>query len=240
MWITKFLTSSIGQKVIMSLTGLFLIIFLLVHLVGNLQLFLDDRGEAFNVYAHFMTTNPIIQATSIGLYATFLLHAIQGIVLAWNNRKARGAQKYAVKQTRGSWSFPWISSNMALLGSILFVFLCIHMGDFWWSTKRGLLENVAYGDDAVMTGDLYRKVYASFKIWWVVLIYEIGMVALALHLLHGFASAFQTLGLNHPKWMPLIKAVGIVYSILIPLGFAIIPLYIFFGVDIPEYAYLFE
>ena len=238
MWITKFLTSSIGQKVIMSLTGLFLIIFLVVHLVGNLQLITNDMGESFNVYARFMTTNPIIKFTSYGLYAFILLHSIQGMVLAWNNRKARGAQKYAVKKTRGSWQFPWISSNMALLGSLIFVFLCIHMGDFWWSMKRGVLENVMYND--VPTADLYRKVYASFKQEWIVGVYLVGMVVLSLHLLHGFQSSFQTLGLNHPKWMPLIKAVGVVYSILVPLGFAAIPLYIYFGVDIPEYAGLLE
>ena len=96
-WLTNFLTSSIGQKVVMSFTGLFLVTFLAAHLSGNLLLFIDDGGEGFNTYAYFMTTNPLVKALSIGLYAGFALHAWQGLALWLKNKKARGSSSYAVK-----------------------------------------------------------------------------------------------------------------------------------------------
>ncbi len=119
-WFTQFLTSSIGQKLVMALTGLFRVLFLVIHLAGNLQLLYEDNGEAFNIYAKFMTTNPLISTISWGLYASILLHAIQGLMLAYKNRKARGAVRYAVKTSK---NIGFASSNMALLGSLFFVFL---------------------------------------------------------------------------------------------------------------------
>lgn len=225
-WLLKFLRSSVGQKLIMGLTGLFLVLFLVVHLIGNLQLLYPDQGEAFNVYAKFMTTNPLIKFTSYGLYFFILLHAVQGIILAAYNRKARGADKYAVKATRTTGTNAFAASNMALLGILIFAFLSIHMGDFWWAMKQDQLDMVVYDGEAYQ--NLYTKVLASFKVWWIVLIYLIGQLALGFHLLHGFQSAFQTLGLNHRKYSGAIKTVGYAYSILIPLAFAIIPVVFFF------------
>lgn len=226
-WFTKFLTSSIGQKLVMSLTGLFLISFLIVHLVGNLQLMAGDGGEAFNIYAKFMTTNPVIKTLSYGLYAGILLHAIQGILLWAKNRKATGT-KYAVTATRGAKGVSsGAAKRMAVLGTFVLAFLFIHMGDFWWAMKRGEVPIVSYA--GVDHQDLYTKVYASFKQLWVVIAYLVGMIALAFHLRHGFWSAFQTLGLNHPKYTPLIKAVGLGISIIIPIAFAAIPLYMYFA-----------
>src|SRR4030095_2392173 len=126
-WITRFLTSSIGQKLIMSLTGIFLILFLIVHLVGNLQLLADDGGESFNIYAAFMSENPFIRVISIGFYAFIFLHSIQGIALALTNKKAKGSN-YAKGKPEGA---SWAAKNMALLGILVFAFLCLHMGDFW-------------------------------------------------------------------------------------------------------------
>ena len=234
-WFIRLLTSSIGQKIVMSLTGLFLMVFLIVHLAGNLQLLSLDLGESFNSYAVFMTTNPIIKTVSYGLYAMILLHAIQGIALWIANRKAAGAVRYAKKASRTAWGPSWISSNMAWFGILIFAFLLLHMGDFWWAMKMDLLETARYtnmGAAEMEVNDLYRKVYESFKQEWIVLAYLVGLFALAAHLWHGFASAFQTLGLNHPKYMPLIKAVGVLYATLIPLAYAAIPLYIYFFVDI--------
>lgn len=225
-WVLKFLRSSLGQKLIMGLTGLFLILFLVIHLIGNLQLLYTDQGEAFNVYAKFMTTNPLIKFTSYGLYFFILLHAVQGIVLAAYNRAARGADKYAVKVTRTTGTNAFAANNMALLGILIFAFLCIHMGDFWWAMKRDQLALAVYDGEAYQ--DLYAKVAASFSQWWIVLIYLVGQLALGFHLLHGFQSAFQTLGLNHRKYSGAIQSVGYAYSILIPLGFAIIPVVFFF------------
>jgi len=220
-WLTELLTSSIGKKLVMSLTGLFLIVFLLVHLIGNLQLLIPDGGKTFNVYAKFMTTNPLIKFISFGLYAGILLHAIQGLLIAFSNSKAKGS-KYAVSTYENG---SWMSKNMALLGTLILFFLCVHMGDFWYKTKfTDQLPMVAY--DGVEMKDLYSRVYAAFTQTWIVIVYLIGLVALALHLLHGFQSAFTTLGIRHNKYTPLIKLLGIGYSIGIPLLYAVIPLWV--------------
>ncbi len=207
----------------MSLTGLFLISFLAIHLLGNIQLLFNDGGESFNVYAHFMTSNPLIKFVSIGLYAGILLHAIQGIFIAIQNKKAKG-RKYEVSTLKNG---NWASKNMALLGILIFAFLCIHMGDFWWKMKfTDSVEMITYDGYDYAVKDLYSKVYYSFSQMWIVIVYLIGLLALAMHLYHGFQSAFTTLGLVHKKYTPIIKAMGIAYSILIPIGFAIIPLYV--------------
>ncbi|HKK89070.1 MAG TPA: succinate dehydrogenase cytochrome b subunit [Saprospiraceae bacterium] len=221
-WILTFFKSSIGQKLIMSLTGLFLILFLIVHLGGNLQLLKDDGGEAFNIYAYYMTHNPLIKTVSYGLYFFIVLHAIQGIVLWRYNVQARGKQKYAVKS--GS-TTSWASRNMGMLGSLILIFIFIHMGDFWFAMKTDQLPMVSYESMDVKVADLYYKVNLSFQQLWIVIFYVIAMIGLAYHLSHGFESAFQSLGINHNKYTPIIKGVGKIYSIVVPLGFAIIPLY---------------
>ena len=223
-WLITFLRSSIGRKLVMSLTGLFLITFLLVHLIGNLQLLYNDGGEAFNIYAYFMTHNPLIKTVSYGLYFFILLHAVQGILLAVQNKSAKGS-KYAVsKETPGSWA----SKNMALLGILILAFIFLHMGDFWLKMKMGQLDMVEYEGYDYAVKDLYARVNMAFAELWIVVCYLIGLAALAFHLIHGFGSAFQTLGLRHKKYTPLIHGVGVAYSILIPIGFAIIPLYVYF------------
>jgi len=224
-WIADFLTSSLGKKLIMSLTGLFLIIFLVVHLGGNLQLLLNDNGEAFNTYAYLMTNNGLIKFLSYGLYALILLHIIQGILIALQNRGARSS-RYAVTNRKSN---SFTSRNMALLGLLVFFFLAVHMGDFWYKMKfTDDLPMVAYAGFGVEVKDLYARVNAAFGEWWIVVIYLLGLLALALHLWHGFQSAFHTLGLNHKKYSPLIRAIGRLYSVLIPIGFAVIPIYFFF------------
>lgn len=226
-WVGKFLTSSIGQKVIMSLTGLFLITFLLVHLVGNLQLLWADGGQAFNEYAFFMTNNPLIKFVSFGLYAFILIHAFQGIVLWIRNKKARGATRYAVKNDRlakGAKS----SVYMGSLGAVILAFIILHMIQFWYQMK--FTDNVlpvTYTDSGLTVKNLYALVAGAYTELWVVIAYVVSMVFIAFHLFHGFESAFQTLGLNHPKYNPLIRTVGRAYSVLVPLGFAIIPVYFY-------------
>lgn len=228
-WFSRFITSSIGKKVIMSLTGLFLIIFLLVHLVGNLQLLAGDGGQAFNEYAYFMTNNPVIKATSYGLYFFILLHAIQGIVLWRTNKSARGDAGYAVKVNRTAGDTSRISSvNMGALGTVILIFILIHMYQFWAQMKiMDTVSPVTYAGADHPVKDLYTLVMSTFENIGFVAFYVVSMGFIAFHLWHGFQSAFQTLGLNHRKYTPLIKAVGKIYSILIPLGFAAIPLYMF-------------
>ena len=209
----------------MSLTGLFLILFLIVHLVGNLQLLADDGGKSFNIYARFMSHNPFIKVISIGLYAFILLHTIQGLILWSANRKAKG-MTYKGGRVAGA---TWASKNMAMLGVLIFAFLCIHMGDFWVKMRfTDQLAMVTYPGQTEAVQDIYSRVNIAFQQIWIVAIYVIGMIALGIHLAHGFQSAFQTLGANHRKYTPAIKAIGWIYSILIPVGFAIIPLYHYF------------
>ncbi|MCI5082805.1 MAG: succinate dehydrogenase cytochrome b subunit [Saprospiraceae bacterium] len=213
-WLTKVLTSSIGNKLLMSFTGLFLSLFLVVHLAGNLQLLIDDQGHNFNEYAEVMESNLLIKTVAYLLYFSILLHAYKGIAIWAKNRKARGNKRYAVKASGGS---TWTSRNMALLGSILFIFIGIHMSQFWYQFKFDHDPNLTY----------FEIVQLGFQEWWIVAFYVAAQAALAYHLLHGFQSAFQTLGLRIGKYESVIRGIGVVFSIAIPLLFAIIPVFMF-------------
>ena len=223
-WLTKFLSSSLGQKFVMAGTGIFLMLFLVVHLIGNLQLLKDDGGEAFNTYAFFMTHNPIIKIVSYSLYAFILLHTVQGLSLWRRNLAARGAVRYAVEHSRAS---ERSSRNMAWLGIVIFVFLVLHLWQFWLQMKMGVLPavDVAAYDHPVQ--NLYLPVKEAFANVGYVVFYVVCMAVVGFHLWHGFWSSFQTLGLDHRKWTPLIKTVGYVYAIGVPIGFAIIPIVMF-------------
>lgn len=224
-WFSKFLSSSIGQKVIMSLTGIFLMLFLVVHLIGNLQLLKDDGGEAFNTYAFFMTHNLLIKIISYSLYGFILWHAVQGMRLWLNNRSARGNVRYAVNHTRGS---ERSARNMAWFGIIIFVFIILHMYQFWLQMKMGVLPPVDVAAYDHPVANLYTPVKDAFRNGGYVLFYVISMVIIGLHLWHGFWSSFQTMGINHPRYNGLIKTVGYIYSIGVPAGFALIPLWMYF------------
>lgn len=221
-WLTNYLTSSIGRKLTMSLTGLFMILFLVVHLLGNFQLLKDDGGEAFNKYTYFMTHFPLIKMISYGLYLFIILHTIQGLMLAAANRAAKG-QGYAVK-TRPP-GVTWASNNMALLGTLILAFLIIHMAQFWGQMHFGDVATKSYTGfaEGEPIKDLYSLVADAFKNPIVIAIYVVGQAVLAFHLWHGFQSAFQTLGVNHPKYTPFIKGFGKAFAIVVPFGFAAIP-----------------
>ncbi len=258
----SFLESSIGRKVLMSLTGLFLCLFLVVHVSGNLQLFKDDEGLAFNQYSVFMTTFPPIKIISYILYICVVLHVISGFRLAFKNQKARPVEYKARKDPRSS---SWASKNMAILGTLVLIFLVTHMANFWYHYKFGempwkeyrvdvttgkVLETAileAYqggthsphefvGSDAagipvkiVVLKDLYEVVKQAFRQTWLVALYVLGMIALAYHLVHGFQSGFQTLGLRHPIYTPVIKGIGVwIFGIIIPILFAAMPVYFYF------------
>jgi succinate dehydrogenase / fumarate reductase cytochrome b subunit len=227
-WFGKFLTSSIGQKVIMSLTGLFLIIFLIVHLVGNLQLLLDDGGQSFNVYAKFMTGNPVIKTVSYSLYAFIIIHAIQGLVLWSKNRTARGGEKYAVHKVRGTTTNAKLASRMGWIGTIILIFILIHMYQFWLQMKLGALPMVEYDGESM--SDLYGIVSETYQNLGFVIFYVVCMYFVGAHLWHGFQSAFQTLGINHKKYSPFIQGLGKVYSVVVGLGYAMIPIFFYLGI----------
>jgi len=220
-WLFNALTSTIGRKVLIALTGIFLILFLVIHLAGNLQLLKADNGESFNKYAEFMGHNPLIQTISIVNFILILTHIIVSVLLTQRNRKARPVS-YAYVDNSSSWS----SRNMGILGTIILLFLVFHLQAFYYPAKTGRLDVISY--DGVEVEDMYRATQVAFAQWWIVLLYVVSMAGLAFHLAHGFQSAFRTLGLSHPKYMPFVKKLGLLFSIVVPAAYALIPLYMFF------------
>ena len=220
-WFTNFFSSTIGRKLVMSLTGLFLILFLVVHLIGNLQLLKSDDGQSFNIYAEFMTSNPLIVVISYVNYTFILMHVIWAIVLTRGNRKARGPEGYALNRN----SSHWTSRNMGILGTFILIFLVIHLRSFWYEMHWGGIPTATY--DGAQYKNLYAVVDNAYADIWFVLLYVVSMALLAFHLFHGFGSAFQTLGLNHVKYNPVIKVVGVAFAIVVPALFALIPVYMY-------------
>jgi len=252
------LSSTLGKKLIMSLTGIFLCLFLVVHLIGNLQLFKDDAGYAFNTYAHFMTNFTPIKIVSILLYLTFVLHAVYALVIT---RKNKAARPIGYNQSSGNANSKWNSRNMGILGTIILIFLVTHMQNFWWKYHNDQVPYVQYeknldtqevtsqvlssdeftnylvtyktaenGDaiEVIKSQDLYQQVEYAFENIGLVLLYVIAMAALSFHLIHGFQSAFQTLGFKHRRYIGTIRFLGIwVFGVIIPIAFAAIPVYIY-------------
>lgn len=219
-WISNTFSSSIGRKIVMAVTGLFLCSFLVVHLVGNLQLFKDDGGLAFNAYSEFMSHNTIIRIMEIGLVLGFGFHIYEGLLLATKNKAARGSKYVSDHIEQNS---PWHSRNMAVLGSIILFFLVVHLYNFFGTLRFGTPLVDAQGNE-----NAYALVVDAFHNIFYVVLYVLAQFALLYHLLHGFQSAFQTLGLNHRKYTPVIKLIGVVFSIVVCAGFAAMPIYFYF------------
>lgn len=264
--------SSLAKKYWMALTGLFLCLFLVGHLLGNLQLFMTDEAGRlqFNQYAYFMTTNPAVKILSYVTYISILFHAIDGFLLTYQNRKAR-PQQYA--HTNRNANSKWYSRNMAILGTILLVFISTHMVHFWakmhftemplhmverdsWFVEgredfyittnenfypvsivdakgvelfdKGTNDKIgtAYKDLHTIVMDFFNPNKNNMAIV-IVIFYVLSMLAMSFHLMHGFQSAFQSLGANHKSYMPLIKKLGYAFAIVVPLAFASIPVYLF-------------
>lgn len=215
-WFSKALSGTIGRKLIMSLSGLFLISFLIVHLLGNFAL-MKSEGTAFNDYANFMKTNPVIKVAEYILFFGFIIHIVYSIVLTVQNKKARQTGYAYNKPSANS---TWFSRNMGLTGSIIFIFLVIHLKTLFIPHKTGWI--------APKAETLYDEAIIAFSSPLYVAFYVFAMCLLGFHLNHGFQSAFQTLGLRHPKYTPFIKAFGTAFAILIPALFAMIPVYIYF------------
>lgn len=230
------LKSSLAKKYWMAFTGLFLCTFLVGHLLGNLQLLLpvsDAARDQFNEYALFMTSNPLVMILSYVTYLSILFHAIDGVILTINNRKARPQGYVSFKPSTNS---TWSSRNMGLLGTVILAFIILHMNAFWAKMKFGGLDNTYYtteGGEKVK--DLYTLTIATFQDpdygLLMSVVYLIAMAAIAFHLKHGFASGFQSLGVNHPKYNGFIRKLGYAFAILVPLAFAVIPFYIYFVLD---------
>ncbi|TZF85688.1 succinate dehydrogenase cytochrome b subunit (plasmid) [Pedobacter sp. BS3] len=218
----KAFSSSIGKKLVMGITGLFLILYLIIHCFLNSLIFVNDGGLTFNEGAHFMATNWLIRAMEVVLFLGFIVHIVQSARLTIENRAARPV-KYAYND--GNANSKWYSRSMGLLGTILLIFLIVHLSNFWVVSRfTGIPTTDANGHD-----DLYAVMKLTFQNVWIVILYVLAMVSLAYHLLHGFPSAFQTMGWNHKKYTPIIKKVGFWYSIIIPLIFALMPIAVYAG-----------
>lgn len=225
---SEFFTSSIGKKLVMGLTGLFLISFLVVHVGINSCIFADlfdpnDNGDMFNRAARFMGGSLVIRIAEIGLFAGIILHIVQGFAVEAKNLGRRGKGYQINMGNKGS---KWYSRSMGLLGTLLFLFLVMHVSQFWYSSRiaHDLPESV---NDPELH-DLFARMIETFQHPLIVLLYVLGCISLAYHLLHGFQSAFRTVGLYNNRYLVLIKNVGIGFSIFVPLLFALMPVSIYF------------
>jgi len=217
-WLIDLFSSSLGRKLLMALTGLFLISFLVIHCTINAMIFYNDSGETFSYWGHFMGTNPIIRTLEIGLVAGFLIHIFQGLSL-WRANHAARPVKYSV--SKGPANSTWYSRSMGMLGTLLLLFLILHTSHFWIPNRA---HQFTQGEEL----PLYKMMFDVFSNPWIVFFYVIGCVSLFWHLLHGFASAFQSMGLNHLKYNGIILFVGTAFSIIVPFIFALMPIAIYF------------
>lgn len=211
--------SSLGKKLVMGITGLFLISFLMVHCFLNSLIFLNDGGETFNLGAEFMAKNWVIRAMEIVLFGGLLWHIIQAAILTRENKKARPVAYAASNPSANS---KWYSRSMGLLGTILLIFLIIHLRHFWVVSR--FTDEITSGRET-----LFNEMKEVFSQLWVVILYCLAMVSLGYHLLHGFKSAFQTLGWNHVKYNAMIEKTGVIISIVLPVLFAAMPIAIYMG-----------
>ena len=213
------LQRSLSRKNLMAITGLFLCFFLVIHLLGNLQLLLpaDQAAESFNHYSALLSGNIFIKVISYILYLSIIAHAIDALVITLKNRKSAGKYAYDNRKKVST----WYSRNMGILGTVLLIFLVIHFKDFWYVYKFGALPVDQSGNK-----DLYTIVINAFSSWWYVVLYVLSMLALGYHLLHGFKSAVRTLGLYHPRYAGYVQVFGVAYSYAITIGFSIIPIYV--------------
>ncbi len=223
-------TSSIGKKLVMGLTGLFLVSFLVIHVSINACIFADlfnpyDDGEMFNKSAHFMGGAVLIRILEVGLFAGIFLHIIQGYLLTLQNQ-GRRSQNYEIPM--GNKGSKWYSRSMGVLGSLILIFLILHWYHFWIParfTGHPELTEVTY--NGVEMHNMFNLMKYTFSELWVVILYVLSCIALAYHLLHGFQSSFRTLGLHNKKWASLVESVGVGFSVFVPLVFALMPLAVY-------------
>lgn len=208
--------SSLGQKVVMACTGLFLAFFLVEHLYTNLLLFAGDGGVAFNEASHSMVHSIIIRIIEVVLFAAIIIHVWQAIQLTRQNAKARPVP-YSVSKVGETSS--WFSRNMGITGSVIFFFIVVHLYNFFVPYR--ITGEV--GPEAHET--LAEEVAEALSNPWYALLYVVSIAFLSFHLNHGFQSAFQTLGANNKKYAPILKAVGSLFAFgVVGVGFASFPI----------------
>jgi succinate dehydrogenase / fumarate reductase cytochrome b subunit len=224
-------TSSIGKKFVMALTGLFLIAFLVVHVGLNACIWANDKGELFNVGAHFMGSTIVVRIMEVGLFAGIILHLVQGYILTIEYQKKRSVG-YAVNYgERGS---KWYSRSMGLLGTLLLLFLIMHVYHFWVPSRFGGMANVTplqevkYPDSVKEYHNLYAEMLNVFQNPLVVILYVLGCISLAYHLMHGFESAFRTIGVHNNRYLKMLRYSGRGFAIIVSLAFAMMPISMYF------------
>ncbi|MBC6489744.1 succinate dehydrogenase cytochrome b subunit [Flavihumibacter stibioxidans] len=225
---SEFFTSSVGKKFVMGLTGLFLIAFLVVHVGINATIFADlfdptENGAMFNKAAHFMGATVLIRIMEIGLFAGIILHLVQGYMLEAKNRSSRSVG-YAVEM--GNKGSKWYSRSMGLLGTIILLFLVIHLAHFWVKARiTHTLAPVTY--NGVEMHDMFTEMKMVFSQSWVVIVYVAGCISLAYHLAHGFQSAFRTVGVHNKKYNRILTNLGLCFAVIVSVLFALMPIAMF-------------
>jgi succinate dehydrogenase / fumarate reductase cytochrome b subunit len=209
-----FYYTSVGKKVLMSLTGLFLIVFLTEHLVGNLLLLKNDHGLIYEAYGDFLVSNPLIRVIEVFLFLGIMIHAIIGFVLWIMNRKKRPV-KYKLFRLKDNSDIA--SRTTILSGLVIAIFLYIHLSSFFIPSR--------FSEEKIL---MYELIVKAFSDPWYCLFYIFAFIVLGYHLRHGFQSAFQTLGLRNKKYLPLLNAIAFIFWFIFPLGYASIPIYFFF------------
>ncbi|HEY8398348.1 MAG TPA: succinate dehydrogenase cytochrome b subunit [Flavihumibacter sp.] len=227
---SEFFTSSVGKKFVMGLTGLFLISFLVIHVSINACIFADlfdanENGAMFNKAAHFMGSTVLVRILEVGLFAGIILHIVQGYMLEAKNRASR-AVGYAVPM--GNKGSKWYSRSMGLLGTIILLFLIVHIAHFWVKARiTHTLAPVTY--NGVEMHDMFSEMKLVFSQGWVVILYLLGCISLAYHLAHGFQSAFRTVGVHNRKYTTMLTNIGIGFAIIVAALFALMPVSMYLG-----------
>lgn len=204
----------------MGFTGIFLILFLIVHAGLNACIWAGDNGEMFTKGAHFMGSNWVPRILEVGLFAGLLLHIIQGLMLEFANRSKRSVG-YAVSY--GNEGSKWYSRSMGLLGTLILLFLILHLYHFWLPNRAS--QGFLLGEEI----NLFEKMKLEFSELWVVIVYVLGCISLGYHLAHGFQSAFRTLGIHNKRYNTLLTSAGYAFSIIITLLFAMMPVSFYMG-----------
>ena len=222
-------TSSVGKKLVMAFTGIFLILFLIVHAGLNACIWANDEGLMFNKAAHFMGSFVVPRVLEIGLFIGIFLHILQGYMLTLENRNKR-AVGYAVNYSKGS---KWYSRSMALLGTLLLMFLIMHIYHFWTPSRLGGIAGIkslsVFDKNGVEYHNLYAEMKLVFENVYVVILYVLACGSLGYHLAHGFQSAFKTIGIHNKRYHAIISSIGYGFSIFISLAFAMMPISFYLG-----------
>ncbi|MCY7422156.1 MAG: succinate dehydrogenase cytochrome b subunit [Chitinophagaceae bacterium] len=233
MTLKQMFTSSIGKKFVMALTGIFLITFLIVHVGLNATIWANDHGQMFNTGANFMGSMLVIRLMEIGLFAGIILHLIQGYLLTLDNQKKRSI-KYAVDY--GNEGSKWYSRSMGLLGTLLLLFLIMHIYHFWIPSRFGGIANVQALQEIDYPNGLgkqYHNLFAEminvFQNPLIVLLYVAGCISLAYHLMHGFESAFRTVGVHNKRYLNMLRYGGRGFAIIVSAAFAMMPVSMYLG-----------